>query len=276
MKYVVCYSGGHSSAIVAINAVLKYGKENVILLNHDISAEVETADIKRFKKEVAEYLGINITYANHENWETLTPIDNALKIGGWKFGNSEILCTYHLKTKPFYKWIEEHDSNHENVYLYGFDNTPSERVRMNKRIAKMGEIGCKTDYPLITWGQLEIIDTEQIGIKRPNNYENFAHANCQGCLKAGWQHWYIVYVHRRDLWEKAKNAELELGYSIHKDDYLEDKESLFEEMKNAGVSTTEHIPSQTFWSIAKKMTQKNNHILLLEEYDEIACTSCTG
>jgi PP-loop superfamily ATP-utilizing enzyme len=44
MKYIVCYSGGHSSALVAIEAVRKYGKENVILLNHDISPNVEDAD----------------------------------------------------------------------------------------------------------------------------------------------------------------------------------------------------------------------------------------
>ena len=30
MKYIVCFSGGHSSALVAIEAAGKYGKENVI------------------------------------------------------------------------------------------------------------------------------------------------------------------------------------------------------------------------------------------------------
>lgn len=59
-KYVVCYSGGHSSALVAIEAVRKVGKENVILLNHDISIEVEDRDIKRFKQEVADYLGCGL------------------------------------------------------------------------------------------------------------------------------------------------------------------------------------------------------------------------
>jgi len=31
MKYIVCFSGGHSSALVAVEAVRKAGKENVIL-----------------------------------------------------------------------------------------------------------------------------------------------------------------------------------------------------------------------------------------------------
>jgi len=63
-KHIICYSGGHSSALVGIEVVGKYGKENCVLLNHDISAWVENADIKRFKKEVADYLGMEITYAN--------------------------------------------------------------------------------------------------------------------------------------------------------------------------------------------------------------------
>ena len=73
MKYIVCYSGGHSSALVAIEAVRKHGKENVILLNHDISSEVEHKDIKRFKNEIAKFLGLEITYANMKGWEYKTP-----------------------------------------------------------------------------------------------------------------------------------------------------------------------------------------------------------
>ena len=64
MKHVVLYSGGHSSALAAIETVRQYGPENVILLNHDINPRTEDADIKRFKREVAEYLGLLITYAN--------------------------------------------------------------------------------------------------------------------------------------------------------------------------------------------------------------------
>ena len=63
MKHIVCYSGGHSSAIVAIEVVRKFGAENVILLNHDISPKVEHEDIKRFKNEISAYIGVEITHA---------------------------------------------------------------------------------------------------------------------------------------------------------------------------------------------------------------------
>ena len=68
MKHVVCYSGGHSSAIVAIEVVRKFGAENTILLNHDINPDIEDSDIKRFKNEIADYLGIKIMFANHQRW----------------------------------------------------------------------------------------------------------------------------------------------------------------------------------------------------------------
>ena len=52
MKYVVCYSGGHSSALAAVETVIRHGRKNTILLNHDISGKVEDEDVKRFKAEL--------------------------------------------------------------------------------------------------------------------------------------------------------------------------------------------------------------------------------
>ena len=54
MKHIICYSGGHSSALVAIEVYRRYG--DVVLLNHDIHPSVESQDIKRFKQEVADFV----------------------------------------------------------------------------------------------------------------------------------------------------------------------------------------------------------------------------
>ena len=56
MKHIVCYSGGHSSALVALEVAAKHGTSDLVLLNHDMHFSVEHADIKRFKHEVAELL----------------------------------------------------------------------------------------------------------------------------------------------------------------------------------------------------------------------------
>jgi PP-loop superfamily ATP-utilizing enzyme len=56
MKRVVCYSGGHSSGLVAIEVARRYAGDEIVLLNHDLPFWTEDADIKRFKREVADYL----------------------------------------------------------------------------------------------------------------------------------------------------------------------------------------------------------------------------
>lgn len=283
-KQVVCYSGGHSSAIVGINAVKEHGAENVILLNHDINPKIESKDVKRFKNEVAEYLGLGITYANHENWATETPVSVCRKIGGWKFKTPDILCTYNLKTLPFYDWIEKNDPLRLHTYLYGFDENERHRVERRSRI--MRENGCKTDFPLATRpNKIQVLNIEQVDIDRPNNYENFKHANCQGCLKAGWQHWYIINAHRKDIWQEAMEGEDEIGYAIHKTTnsqpaFLEEREELFYQMYQAGIPTTEHISDKKFWASARRITKNPT---LLNQIDDammfdnsMACTSCSG
>lgn len=251
MKYIVCYSGGHSSARVAVEAVRKHGKENVILLNHNISPKAELQDVKRFKQEVANYLGLEITYANMDCWEEKDQFDVCLELGGWKFNNSPVLCTYNMKTKPFYKWLNENvDHDKENfTMLYGFD--ANERTRIERRVGIMAIEGYKTEYPLASWA-ITINSIEELDIKLPEQYAIFGHANCIGCLKAGRQHWYIVYCYYNDIFNKAMKAESEIGFSILKDIYLEELEPLFSKMKEAKVQPTEKIQSCTWWAVAKE------------------------
>jgi hypothetical protein len=191
MTHTVCYSGGHSSALVAIEAVRKYGKDGVILLNHDISSHVEHEDIKRFKNEVAEYLGIKITYANAENFEEMTPISIARQMHGFQFQIGITPCTKRLKTMPFYKWLEQNfpsslsSPSKEITILYGFD--ADEKERISRRESLLRSMGYRSEFPLAQWPRT-IYNTEEIGIKKPSTYGIYKHANCIGCLKAGKQH----------------------------------------------------------------------------------------
>ena len=256
-KYVVCYSGGHSSALVAIEAVRKCGRENVILLNHDISPEVEHSDIKRFKQEIANCLGLEITYANMPEWENLTPLRLSMKISAFSDGRGQAFCTNRLKTEPFHKWLEENypatfaTPGEEIVILYGFDK--NEPARIQRRGQLLCARGYKTEFPLAYWTRT-IFDVEEIGIKKPETYKLWKHANCQGCLKAGRQHWYCVYCLRPDIWAEAKEAERIIGYSIIKGTFLEELEPKFSEMKNIrGICPSEKVNPQSFWANLKKV-----------------------
>lgn len=266
MKYIVCFSGGHSSALCAIECVRKHGRENVILLNHDLSEEVEDKDIKRFKNEVAEYLWIDITYANMEGWKTKTPLRVCKELGGFKFGSGPVLCTYNLKTKPFHKWLKDNypvaqgEVRKDIKIIYGFDK--GEEHRINRRVSVMGRQGYLTDYPLALWNRT-IYSTEEIGIEKPKVYELFRHANCKGCLKAGKQQWYLTYCLYPELWKEAVKTENEIGYSILKDTFLEDLEPKFSRMKCKGIVPSEKVNAQTFWSKVEKALPVEGQISFL-------------
>lgn len=291
-KHIVCYSGGHSSALVAIEVVRKYGKENVILLNHDINKRFENEDIKRFKKEVANYLELDITFANHENQLSNELIKNQFEVCIEKGtfvnpANRQILCTYVLKTKPFMKYLEDAPKNYNYIIYYGFDENEPNRIDRRKTI--LNDMGYDSDYPLALWGdgkfdilkawyeikeinfesvcvtenfvnkdhyKRTIHNTEEIGIKRPNTYSVWKHANCIGCLKAGQQHWYVVYCNDYEVFEMGKKAEEIIGHSFSNHGYLKDIENKFKQMKDVGIPASEHIPSNIFWKSAKKYIDK--------------------
>lgn len=250
MKHIVCYSGGHSSALVAIEVVRKFGKQNTILLNHDIHASVEDKDIKRFKEAIATYLDLEITYANHPNWNTKDQFDVVIDAKAFKVGKGTALCTHRLKTQPFEKYLTEYFPDKHCILYYGFDKNEIHRVQ--RRSSILANMGFKSDYPLALWGERTIHKTLEIGIEPPLTYGSFKHANCTGCLKAGKQHWYIVFCTRKDIWEKAKATEEIIGYSIMKEQYLEELEPMFKAMQDKGITANEHEDARTFFAKVKK------------------------
>lgn len=302
MKHIVCYSGGHSSGLVAIEVTRRYGKENVILLNHDISDRVEEQDIKRFKREVANYLGLPITYKNYKDLP-VNELPDQFEIVEIEKSfiapqSRQALCTSRLKTVPLSLYLESEFPSKDATLYYGFDE--NEILRVDRRKIILNDMGFQSDYPLALWGKggfgrlrkfyeekeidfesicitegyknrdeftRTIFSTKDIGIEPPNTYSVFKHANCTGCLKAGQQHWYCVYIYANHIFERAKLSEDRIGYSIIKGAFLKELEPKFEKMKCAGVVATEHTPFQTFWSQAKKFLKK-----LEEDLKPCECT----
>lgn len=246
MDRLICFSGGHSSALAAIEVKRRYPNDRLILLNHNINARVEDVDIKRFKREVAEYLKTPITFANYAD-PSMDQFDIATKHSAWKTGHESVICTARLKTEPFEKYLRANYSpNARSVTIYyGFDS--GEQTRISRRASILAAQGYATDYPLALWRRT-ILSTLQIKIKPPLTYSQFKHANCTGCIKGGRQHWYVVFCTRPDIWEKAKTAEEEIGYSIIKDVYLIELEPLFSRMRCSGIAATERIESGKFWA----------------------------
>ncbi len=273
MKHIVCYSGGHSSALVAIEVCRKYGNENVILVNHECKTEHE--DVERFENQVARYLNIPITYASYKYAATKDQFDICIEKEMFVYANHsrELICTSILKTEPFMKWLSLNFPTIDTLFYkkadcivyYGFD--ANEITRIQRRSSIMAANGYKTAFPLATW-ERTILSTNEIGIAPPNAYNIFKHANCIGCLKAGWQHWYAVYVLYPNIYDKAELSEEIIGFTIHKSGSLKDKRELFERMVLNGIEPTEKIPSNTWWSLVRKILNDNT-ANMEEDFDEM-------
>jgi hypothetical protein len=266
VKHIVCFSGGHSSALVAIEVRRKFPEDTVVLLNHDIDPRSESSEIKDFKVAVASYLSLPITYANAPEWDRKDQFDVVIEAGAFKVGNGTALCTNRMKTKPFEHWLKSNADPLTSVIYYGFDG--NEHSRIQRRSSHLATLGYRTDYPLALWKERTVYTTEEVGIARPSTYSVYKHANCTGCLKAGKQHWYVVFCTRPDIWEKAKYAEDEIGYTILREGPLVDMEPDFIRLRNAGVEATEHMSSQKFWSVARTLLDSS---LFSFEDSELPC-----
>lgn len=260
MRHVVCFSGGIESALVAIEVVRRFGKDDVILLNHNICQAAEDHDIKQYKQTIANYLELPITFCNApaESDRELDPLWKCIRAKAFKVGRGTELCTNRLKTAPFHAWLDQQTD--ELIIYYGFTSREPDRISRRQQI--LSKRGIASDYPLL-WSKRTINDTTEIGIPRPNHYNTWQHGNCIGCLKAGWQHWYCVYVLRRDRWELAKYAESKIGYTINQRGgspcRLIDREEEFEQLRLAGLPATELIPFQKFWSMARRLQTRASH-----------------
>lgn len=274
--HIICYSGGHSSARVAIEVSRKYGTSNMILLNHDIATHTEDPDIKRFKSEVAAWLGLPVTYANMttvrgtygDSPPVLDQFDISIQEQAFKTRHDQVICTNRLKTGPFEAWLEQNTDKSEAVIYYGFDE--HEKDRILRRSTFLAAKGYKTAFPLAHWPST-IKSTTEIGIEPPMTYGLFKHANCTGCIKGGRQHWYVVFCTRSDIWQKAKDAEDQIGHHIVKGVFLTELEPMFKRMRCAGIAPTEHIPPQTFWATARNILKNDRQVDLFTEQDQRPC-----
>jgi hypothetical protein len=260
MQHIVCFSGGHSSALVAIAVVRRFGQQSVVLLNHNINSSKEHPDIKRFKLEVAAFLGVPITYANIGNIadEQQLPdqFDIAARLGAFKQPSTgTALCTYELKTRPFNEFLALNYPAGSAIIYYGFDYDEQDRIQRRRSI--LDAQGYATAYPLAEWPDT-LESTNEIGIAPPLTYATYKHGNCAGCLKGGIQHWYVTYCHRPDVYEQAEATEALTGYAINRSRAykrvrplpLSELRPTFAQMQADGIPSTEHFPIGKFsWAL---------------------------
>jgi hypothetical protein len=206
MKHVVKFSMGITSAVAAYYVIQEHGKEDTILLFHDTKEEAD--DCYRFGREVASYLGMPITERSDGRSVSQLFVDEGF------LGNHRITpCSRKLKQEQGNRYIEELLASGHDVTAYEGMALPDDAQRLPGRRDAHDRLGIAVRFPLIEQGlgkeDCRRIVTECWGIRLSSSYEHFDHDNClnRGCVKGGLAYWGLLYLYRREVWEKAAAEE---------------------------------------------------------------------
>lgn len=212
------FSGGASSSYLAYLVVNEFGKENTILLHTPTYAESPDAD--RFRKQVADFLGLPITEVAHGKslWELIEE-NNCLPSFHIPF------CTTELKIKQSRKfWNSLKEQGIDFTVHFGYGAKEWQRVQKQK--VRLEAEGVKSRY-LIHEKQIpdEFIKNtikNEWKICLPETYRYLQHNNCIPCFKGGKGHFIQVAKYYPEQFKKAMDLEKKIGHTVFKDCTLED------------------------------------------------------
>ncbi|MHC4463612.1 MAG: phosphoadenosine phosphosulfate reductase domain-containing protein [Planctomycetota bacterium] len=204
MEHVVGFSGGAASAVCAKIVLDTYG--SATLLFHD--TKTEPSDNDRFRDDVAKFLGLPIT-----NDSDGRDIWQVFKDEGYLGNGRNTPCSRILKQERSLAYLKAHQP--ATLYL-GF--TVEEWRRAQRTYARYHRHGIRVAFPLIEQkiGKADCLHriTTCWGLRLPDMYQHFGHANCMPCVKGGLAYWGLVYLYERPAWERAVQAEKEFGKTI--------------------------------------------------------------
>lgn len=221
VKHVVQFSGGAGSAVAAKLVIDEFGPEDVVLLFHDTKAE--HPDAKRFREEVAAFLGVPITERSDGRslWQVIEA-HNSLPSSFMGF------CTDELKARQGETYLRDLEMAGQAYVVYnGMGADEEHRIARIRR--KYREQGRALRSPLDERG---ITDPKSIvaswGIALPECYRYFKHNNCIPCFKAtGLEYWYNVWLHHRAEYERAAELEERFGYTVRRGESLRELTARF-------------------------------------------------
>lgn len=255
--HVAMFSGGAASAYVAYYIVQKYGKENCVLFFTDTLWE--DIDNYRFMEEVAEYIGLDITYRT--DGRTPEEVFNDVHF----LGNSRMAkCSEELKVRQTLIYLEELRDIHnlEPILYFGISPHEQHRAVNLQNFYEHNPIEpIATRFPMIEIfkGDMDAkkIIRDEWKIALPRMYGlGFSHANCAGrCVRGGLGHYALLY-------------------KVWPDQYLEQEamEERFRQKFNKDVSILKrNSKAFTLREYRKLMDRDGIDVYLSEKEDTIPC-----
>lgn len=205
----VWFSCGAASAIAAQETLRRYGDHCTVRVVNSPVAE-EDPDNRRFAKDVAAWLGVEVETALHPDY----PCGSAVKVWDDRKAMSFPMgapCTVTLKKGARQHW-EKH--NHADWHVLGF--TAEERHRFKRfRLTERSNV-----LPVLIDANLSKAECAQrlveAGVRLPRVYrEGFPNANCIGCVKAtSPTYWNLVRRTRPEVFKARAEQSRRLGVRL--------------------------------------------------------------
>ena len=209
MKHIILYSGGANSAYTAWLVNQEHHADTILLHTPTYS---EHPDADRFRKQFADFLNLPITVrADGRNIWQLMDNEHCLPSERIPF------CSRILKTEQAEKFYGT--MTDDFIVYFGYGAT--EWGRAQRSMARLAYIGVKTDFPLLKAGwddkQIKEFIRDRLKICLPEPYLYLNHNNCLPCFKGGKPHFYQIWKHYPEYYEKAEKAEYNIGHTVFKD-----------------------------------------------------------
>ena len=177
MKIAVWFSCGAASAAALKLTVDKYGRKNVRAVNNPVIEEHE--DNRRFARDVAKWVGVDIEYATNSKYPLASVVDVFDRRKGMSFPHGAP-CTVELKKRARQEWEQD---NHVDWHVLGFTADESERHDRFIRTERENVLPILIDAGMTKNDCADLI--RGAGLQLPAIYgHGFPNANCIGCVKA--------------------------------------------------------------------------------------------
>jgi hypothetical protein len=206
-RIVVGFSGGVTSAWCAGWALRTFPREEVVLLFHD--TKEEHPDTYRFLHEMAAALNMPIT--DRSDGRSVTEV---FRDEGFLGNNQNAMCSRILKAEQGDRYFAELASEGitDRVKVFGYSAKEWQRIqRATRRAEAYGySIRCPVAEADVT--KQECADwCLSMGVRPSAQYEDFEHANCEGCVKGGLAYWMKVREKRPHIFAQRSALEHEFG-----------------------------------------------------------------
>ncbi len=201
----VWFSCGAASAVAAMLAIQKFGRENVMVLNNFILEE--HPDNRRFLHDVENWLRVKIVDVRNSHYPDGS-CESVWRSRWYMSGIAGASCTFQLKKRARQQW---EDTHHHDALVMGFCAEEKNRHDRFVKQERDNLLPLLIEEGIDKSGCASLLQSK--GIRLPEMYLlGFPNANCIGCVKAtSPTYWNHTRRHFPDVFAQRARTSRDLG-----------------------------------------------------------------